>query len=114
MPAFKQSALEIVEREYPRPVLGGKTPPHPPEGRGLHLGILIKKRLMKNHTPKMLARWWGIDEKKLEGILAGEEPITRDIAAKLAKFSGMSEQFFHNLQFGDIKRGVGIAAPTVR
>ncbi len=65
-----------------------------------HPGIILKEEFMEAYgvTAYRLAKETGIDKMTLSGILNGTRVITPISGLKLAKFFGLSERFWINLQ----------------
>jgi addiction module HigA family antidote len=66
--------------------------PHPGE-------ILAEEFLKPMHiTPYRLAKAIHVPQTRISAILAGERAVTADTALRLARFFGMSDAFWMNLQ----------------
>lgn len=65
-----------------------------------HPGIILKEEFMEPYgvTAYRLVKETGIDKMTLSGILKGTRAITPVSGLKLAKFFGLSERFWINLQ----------------
>ena len=66
----------------------------------IHPGDILREDfLIGSDIPAAeVAAGTGIDETRLEAILAGEAPIDADVALRLSRYLGMSEGFFIGLQ----------------
>ena len=71
-------------------------------------GATLEEWLKWSHVPQSVAtRVYGIPKAVLEGILAGEEPITIDLAKKLDAFTHIPAHFWLDLEHN---YRVGLAA----
>lgn len=56
------------------------------------------------HLPKSIARHYGISEETLEGVLAGETPITEDLASRIGAMTQIGFRMWlaleHNFRVG--------------
>ena len=64
-----------------------------------HPGLLLKDDLGElGLTPYRVSKETGISQPNLSKILKGQRSITADTGLRLAKFLGLSERYFMNLQ----------------
>lgn len=65
----------------------------------IHPGILLKQDLEElSLTKYFVSKQTGISQVNLSKILKGERSITPDTGLRLAKFLGVSENYFINMQ----------------
>jgi len=65
-----------------------------------HPGEILAEEFLKpmGITPYRLAKAIHVPQTRISAILSGERAVTADTALRLARFFGMSESFWMNLQ----------------